>query len=88
MRRIGAFMLALTLFPTLTMAAAADCAAPANLHEGWKTAASAQEGLDLKLTCTIGPRLEKMKAADPDGVVIVRHGALACEHYFEVDPFA
>ena len=88
MRRIGAFALALVLFPALATAAAAQCGVPAVLHDGWTVAAPAAEGLDPKLICAIGPTLEKMTDADPNGIVIVRHGALVYEHYFGVDPFA
>ncbi len=76
-------MLALCLAPAIAVAKApADCGAPADLHDGWKVAAPAQEGLDPKLICAIGPRLEKMTDANPNGVVVVRHGALVYEHYF------
>jgi CubicO group peptidase (beta-lactamase class C family) len=59
-----------------------SCPAPADLHDGWKVAAPAQEGLDPELICAIGPRLEKLKEADPNGVVVIRHGVLVYEHYF------
>jgi CubicO group peptidase (beta-lactamase class C family) len=72
--------LALILLPAV--AVAASCGAPADLHDGWKTASPATEGLDAKLICAIGPRLEKMTVADPNGVVVVRHGVLVYEHYF------
>lgn len=60
----------------------ANCGSPADLHDGWTVAAPAQQGLDPKLTCAIGPRLEKMTDADANGVVIVRRGVLVYEHYF------
>jgi hypothetical protein len=28
--------------------------------------------------CAIGPKLEKIPDADPNGVVVVRHGVLVC----------
>jgi CubicO group peptidase (beta-lactamase class C family) len=71
--------LGLLLLPT---AAAADCGRPADLHDGWRIAAPAAEGLDAKLICAIGRRLEKMTDADPNGVVVARHGVLVYEHYF------
>lgn len=79
----AAFALGLALLPAIALAAApAPCGAPAEMRDGWKSAAPAQEGLDPKLICAIGPALEKMKKADASGVVVVRHGALVYEHYF------
>ncbi|HJU16840.1 MAG TPA: serine hydrolase domain-containing protein [Stellaceae bacterium] len=77
------------LLPAIALAAPpAMCGAPADMHDGWTVAAPAQEGLDPKLICAIGPRLEKLTEADPNGVVVVRHGVLVYEHYFGVEPFA
>lgn len=81
--------LCLAFAPAMALAKApATCPAPAALHGDWKTTAPAQEGLDPQLICAIGPALEKLTGADPDGVVIVRHGALVYEHYFAADPIA
>lgn len=84
MRRIGLLALAFVLLPTFAGAAPApeSCPAPANLHDGWETAAPAKEDLDPALICAIGPTLEKMTDADPNGVVVLRHGMLVYEHYF------
>jgi CubicO group peptidase (beta-lactamase class C family) len=82
-RRSAMAALGLVLLPAITVAAAsANCGSPADLHDGWTVAAPAAEGLDPKLICAIGPTLENMKEADPNGVVIVRHGVLVYEHYF------
>ncbi|MGH7038816.1 MAG: hypothetical protein ACREE1_11850 [Stellaceae bacterium] len=82
-RRIIMVTLGLMLLPAIAAAGtAAQCGAPAEMHDGWKTAAPAAEGLDPRLICAIGPTLEKMKKADANGVVIVRHGVLVYEHYF------
>src|SRR2546421_1724186 len=61
---------------------AADCGAPADLHDGWETAAPQQVGLDSALICGIGPRLEALEEAKAHGVVLARHGALVYEHLF------
>jgi hypothetical protein len=77
MRWIGALALGIALFPAIAGAATPEsCPAPPDLHDGWQTVAPAQEGLDPKLICAIGPALEKMTDADPNGVVVVRHGML------------
>jgi CubicO group peptidase (beta-lactamase class C family) len=80
MRSVAAVVLTAMLLSPI--AEAAECGAPADLHDGWEVAAPAQEGLDPGPICAIGPRLEKLKEADPNGVVVGRHGALVYEHYF------
>ena len=80
MRSIAAVVLTIVLLSP--MAQAAVCGAPADLHDGWKVAAPAQADLDPDLICAIGPRLEKLKEADANGVVVVRHGVLVYEQYF------
>lgn len=80
MRSIAAVVLTIMLLSPI--AEAAKCGAPADLHDGWKVAAPAQEGLDPGLICAIGPRLETMKDADPNGVLVARQGVLVYEHYF------
>ncbi|HJU19607.1 MAG TPA: serine hydrolase domain-containing protein [Stellaceae bacterium] len=83
MRRIGAVALAVVLVPSVAFAAPpAHCGIPAALGDGWAVAAPEREGLAPGLICAIGPRLETLAEADPNGVVIVRHGALVYEHYF------
>ncbi|MGH7116341.1 MAG: serine hydrolase domain-containing protein [Stellaceae bacterium] len=84
--RNAALALGLALLPAIAQAATpGNCGAPADLHDGWTVASPAQEGLDPKLICAIGPRLEKMPLADANGVVVVRHGTLVYEHYFTGD---
>lgn len=75
-------VLALVLVTPLTVAAASECAAPAAMSDGWPVASPATEGLDPSLICSIGSSLEKLPEANPDGVVVVRHGTLVYEHYF------
>ena len=76
-----AFAFAVALTPA-EAEAAARCGTPTDLCDGWTAAAPEQESLDPALICCIGPRLEKLADADPNGVVIARHGVLAYEHYF------
>ncbi len=52
------------------------------MADGWTVAPPEQEGLDPKLICAIGPVFEQWQAADPHGIVIIRHGVLVYEHYF------
>lgn len=80
---LAALALGVAPSPGLASAAAPSvCGAPAAMVDGWPVAAAQKEGLDAKLICAIGPTLEKMKDANPNGVVVVRHGVLVYEHYF------
>ncbi len=81
--RVGAVALALALFPALAGAATpADCAAPDAMADGWPVSSPQQQHLDPALICAIGPELEKMPEASPNGVVVVRNGVLVYEDYF------
>jgi CubicO group peptidase (beta-lactamase class C family) len=83
MRWLGALALGVALLPIAAGAAPpANCDAPTATADGWTVAAPAQEGLDPKLICAIGPVFEQWQAADPHGIVVIRHGALVYEHYF------
>jgi CubicO group peptidase (beta-lactamase class C family) len=82
MWRIVALLLGLVPATLVASAAvAANCGAPADLHDGWVVAAPETEDLDDALICGIGPRLEALKEANAHGVVITRHGRLVYEHY-------
>jgi CubicO group peptidase (beta-lactamase class C family) len=88
-RQSAALAFVLALAPALAAAEApAPCGAPAALPDGWALAAPAQQGLDPQRICAIGPALETLKRAAPEGVVVARHGALVYEHYFGADPTA
>jgi Beta-lactamase len=80
MRSVAAVALAIMLLSPI--AEAAECDAPADLHDGWNVDTPAQQGLDPKLICAMGPKLAILTEADPNGVVVVRHGVLVFEHYF------
>src|SRR5213595_1322938 len=62
-----------------------DCDAPAAMSDDWAVATPAQQGLDPKLICAIGPSLAELKGADPHGVVVARGGTLVYEQYFDGD---
>jgi CubicO group peptidase (beta-lactamase class C family) len=86
MRWIGSAGLCLALLTTVARAGtSADCDAPAAMSDGWAVSTPAQQGLDPKLICAIGPSLAELKRADPHGVVVVRHGTLVYEQYFAGD---
>src|SRR5436305_937 len=63
----------------------ADCDAPAAMSDDWAVSPPAQQGLDPKLICAIGPSLAKLTGANPHGAVVVRRGTLVYEQYFDGD---
>ncbi len=81
MRHIAALALCLSLSLLPLETAAADCNAPARKADGWSVSSPSDQGLDPALICAIGPRLKDLPEADPNGVVIVRHGVLVYEQY-------
>src|SRR5438105_5904508 len=86
MRWIGSAALCVVLLTAVARAGtSADCDAPAAMSDGWAVSTPAQQGLDPKLICAIGPSLAELKGADPHGVVVVRHGTLVYEEYFDGD---
>lgn len=83
MRWIALLALGAALLPVPARTAPPpNCGAPSAMTDGWKVAPPEQEGLDPKLICAIGPVFEQWQAADPHGIVIIRHGVLVYEHYF------
>ena len=86
MHWIGSAALCVVLLTAVARAVtSADCDAPAAMSDDWAVATPAQQGLDPKLICAIGPGLAELKRADPHGVVVVRNGMLVYEQYFDGD---
>lgn len=65
--------------------AAAHCPGAPDPGDGWTTAAPAQEGLDPAVLCSIRARLAGLLGANPNAVVLVRHGVLVYETYFHAN---
>jgi hypothetical protein len=74
MRRLAVLALCLSLSPVCLEAAAADCGAAVAMDDGWLVSLPSDQGLDPVLICAIRPRLADLPDAQPNGVVIVRHG--------------
>src|SRR5881227_3384924 len=86
MRWIGSAALCMALLAAVARAGTSgDCDAPAAMSDDWAVATPAQQGLDPKLICAIGPSLAKLTGADPHGVVVARRGVLVYEQYFDGD---
>jgi hypothetical protein len=86
MRWIGSAAVSVVLLTAVARAAiSADCGAPAAMSDEWAVSTPAQQGLDPELICATGSSLAKLTGADPHGVVVVRHGVLVYEEYFDGD---
>ena len=84
MRWIGSAALCVALLTAVARAQpSADCDAPATLSDGWPVSTPAQQTLDPKLICAIGPGLAKLRGANTHGVVVVRNGVRLCENVHE-----
>jgi CubicO group peptidase (beta-lactamase class C family) len=70
------------LLPINAEAATADCTAPAVMSDGWAVSSPGEQNLDAQLICSIGSGLDKLRDADPHGVVVIRHGMVVYERYF------
>ena len=83
MRLIAAVALCVGLVAAVARAETpAECGAPAAMSDDWPVSPPAQQGLDPELICATGPGLAKQTEAAPNGVVVIRHGALVYEQYF------
>jgi CubicO group peptidase (beta-lactamase class C family) len=83
MLRAPTLALAIALLPAIAQAGSSPgCAAPAAIGDGWPVSEPQAQQLDPALICTIEKNLEKLKDADPHGVVIARNGVLVYETYF------
>jgi hypothetical protein len=55
---------------------------PIGSEDQWQLAAPETVGIDGAKLCALVPRFEEWKEANLHGVLVVRHGKLAFEHYF------
>ena len=84
MRLIAAAALCAVLVAAVARAGTpSECGAPAVMSDDWPVSPPAQQGLDPELICATGPGLAKRTEAVPHGVVVVRHGTLVYEQYFD-----
>ena len=81
---IGALVL---LHLTVDLAFAAepspDCGNPSNVDDQWVIGSPEQQGFDPAVLCAMGKGVLDGKLANVDSIVIVRHGVLVYEHYFD-----
>ena len=60
-----------------------DCGSPADIHDGWVTSSPEYQGFDPALLCAMGKGVMDGKLANVDSIVVVRHGVLVYERYFD-----
>lgn len=58
-----------------------DCDAPADIGDGWRIAKPGDVGIDGARLCAMTGWLDGFAAGNIHSVLVVRHGALAFEHY-------
>src|SRR5277367_1116987 len=86
--RMVAVLSALSLFPfTVEFAIGgepgSDCGRPSDVHDEWLISSPEQQGLDAGLLCAMGNGVMDGKLANVDSIVVVRHGVLVYERYFD-----
>ena len=62
---------------------ASDCGIPSDIHDGWAMTSPERQGLNAALLCTMDNGITGGKLANVDAIVVVRHGALVYERYFD-----
>jgi hypothetical protein len=60
-----------------------DYGRPADIHDGWRTSSPEQQGFDAALLCAMGKGVIDGKLSNVDSIVVVRHGVLVYERYFD-----
>jgi CubicO group peptidase (beta-lactamase class C family) len=60
-----------------------DCGRPSDIHDGWRISSPEQQGLDAGLLCAMGKGVIDGKLSNVDSIVVVRHGVLVYERYFD-----
>lgn len=86
--RIVAVLNALATFPFAAALAfggeaGPGCGGPSDLHDGWVISSPEQQGFGPALLCAMGKGVMDGKLANVDSIVVVRHGVLVYERYFD-----
>ncbi|MBW7967156.1 serine hydrolase [Bradyrhizobium sp. BR 10261] len=59
-----------------------ECGRPSDVHDGWRISSPEQQGLDAGMLCAMGKGVVDGKLPNVDSIVVVRHGAVVYERYF------
>jgi CubicO group peptidase (beta-lactamase class C family) len=62
---------------------ASACGIPREIHDGWAMTAPEQQGLDAALLCAMDDGIRGGKLANVDDIVVIRHGVLVYESYYD-----
>jgi CubicO group peptidase (beta-lactamase class C family) len=60
-----------------------DCGSLSDIHDGWVISSPEQQGFDPALLCAMGKGVMDGKLANVDSIIVVRHGVLVYERYFD-----
>ena len=60
-----------------------DCGRPSDIHDGWHIGPPEQQGFDAALLCAMGKGVLDGKLSNVDSIIVVRHGVLVYERYFD-----
>jgi len=82
---VTAVFLLMQSMPAAHSAAAPACGGPPDLHDGWTVGQPEQNGLDGARLCAMGDGVADGRLANVDSIVVVRHGVLVYERYYD-DP--
>jgi CubicO group peptidase (beta-lactamase class C family) len=62
---------------------ASGCGIPQEIHDGWAMTSPDKQGLNAALLCTMEEGINGGKLANVDDIVVIRHGVLVYERYFD-----
>ncbi|MBK3662153.1 serine hydrolase [Bradyrhizobium diazoefficiens] len=62
---------------------ASGCGIPQDIHDGWAMTSPDKQGLNAALLCTMEEGISLGKLANVDDIVVVRHGVLVYERYYD-----
>ena len=62
---------------------ASGCGIPQEIHDGWAMSSPDKQGLDASLLCAMDQGISGGKLANVDDIVVIRHGVLVYERYFD-----
>jgi CubicO group peptidase (beta-lactamase class C family) len=62
---------------------ASDCGVPQQIHDGWAMTSPDRQGLNAALLCAMDDGIRGGKLANVDDIVVIRHGVLVYESYYD-----
>lgn len=62
---------------------ASGCGIPQDIHDGWAMSSPDKQGLNAALLCAMDEGIRGGKLANVDDIVVIRHGVLVYERYYD-----